>query len=225
LLDETDRITTPTLRTNSHDAPLEELKQTFSSINGILFPGGGSNLDNTTLYQAGQYLYDLTLNVYSTSQCITNRTLTDSLTHSFMTTTCWFGWFTGQCQWRLLCVVWSLHGIRVAFDDYQPELQHLEPCRCREHYHAIELYIIGIEQPHVQQCSKTYLPVCQCVGVSVCLSTKLIAVVLLLGRGDQHSCNRASDHEQPPMGPIAFELCSQPEPGQLLQPIVVGQRS
>jgi len=38
-----------------------ELKQLFGWLNGILLPGGGSSLDNTTLYQAGQYVYNLAI--------------------------------------------------------------------------------------------------------------------------------------------------------------------
>lgn len=44
-----------------YDASEEELAFTFSQINGLLFPGGGSNLYNTTLYKAGKYLYDLAI--------------------------------------------------------------------------------------------------------------------------------------------------------------------
>jgi hypothetical protein len=35
----------------------------FNSVNGVLFPGGGADLDNTTLYLAGKYIYDLALEV------------------------------------------------------------------------------------------------------------------------------------------------------------------
>ena len=38
-----------------------ELQDVFSKINGVLFPGGGADLDNTTLYQSGQYLYNLAI--------------------------------------------------------------------------------------------------------------------------------------------------------------------
>jgi len=41
-----------------HNSTMEELDQIFSQINGILFPGGGSNLDNTPLFKAGQRLYN-----------------------------------------------------------------------------------------------------------------------------------------------------------------------
>lgn len=43
------------------DAPVEELQFVFSQINGVLFPGGGSDLDNTTLYNAGKALYNMAL--------------------------------------------------------------------------------------------------------------------------------------------------------------------
>jgi len=44
-----------------HNAPESELKHIFSSINGILYPGGGADLDDTKLYKAGKYLYDLAI--------------------------------------------------------------------------------------------------------------------------------------------------------------------
>ena len=47
----------------SYNSSQADLKDVFSKINGVLFPGGSNSLDNTTLYQAGQYLYNLALNV------------------------------------------------------------------------------------------------------------------------------------------------------------------
>jgi len=44
-----------------HDAPFSVLQQYFNQLNGILFPGGGSDLNNTTLFKAGNYLYNLAL--------------------------------------------------------------------------------------------------------------------------------------------------------------------
>jgi gamma-glutamyl hydrolase len=44
-----------------HNAPETELKRLFSSINGILYPGGGADLQNTQMYKAGKYLYDLAI--------------------------------------------------------------------------------------------------------------------------------------------------------------------
>lgn len=48
---------------NSYNATRAELKHMFNSVNGVLFPGGGADLDNTTLYLAGKYIYDLALEV------------------------------------------------------------------------------------------------------------------------------------------------------------------
>jgi len=39
----------------------DELRATFNSINGLLFPGGAANLDNTPLYKATEFLYNLAL--------------------------------------------------------------------------------------------------------------------------------------------------------------------
>jgi len=47
-----------------YNSTQSELKDVFSKINGVLFPGGSNSLDNTTLYQSGQYLYNLALNAY-----------------------------------------------------------------------------------------------------------------------------------------------------------------
>mmetsp|Transcript_16614 Transcript_16614/g.46908 ORF Transcript_16614/g.46908 Transcript_16614/m.46908 type:complete len:314 (+) Transcript_16614:125-1066(+) len=48
-----------------HDASLEELEYYFQSLNGILFPGGGASLHNTTLFQAGKFFYERSLEAYS----------------------------------------------------------------------------------------------------------------------------------------------------------------
>jgi len=45
-----------------HNAPVSELKALFSSINGILFPGGGADLGpSTPIYKAAKFMYDLAL--------------------------------------------------------------------------------------------------------------------------------------------------------------------
>eukprot|EP00029_Vermamoeba_vermiformis_P011313 TRINITY_DN6185_c0_g1_i1.p1 TRINITY_DN6185_c0_g1~~TRINITY_DN6185_c0_g1_i1.p1 ORF type:complete len:315 (+),score=87.22 TRINITY_DN6185_c0_g1_i1:416-1360(+) len=44
-----------------YNATRAELKHMFNSVNGVLFPGGGADLTNTTLYLAGKYIYDLAL--------------------------------------------------------------------------------------------------------------------------------------------------------------------
>jgi hypothetical protein len=44
-----------------HDATQEDLNNYFNYLNGILFPGGDSNLDNTTLFQTGKFFYDSSL--------------------------------------------------------------------------------------------------------------------------------------------------------------------
>jgi len=44
-----------------HDSPQSELLRIFNSVNGILFPGGGSDLQNTPLYNAASYLYSLAI--------------------------------------------------------------------------------------------------------------------------------------------------------------------
>jgi len=40
-----------------HNSTFEELDSVFNNINGILFPGGGSDLNGTQLFYAGQRLY------------------------------------------------------------------------------------------------------------------------------------------------------------------------
>jgi gamma-glutamyl hydrolase len=40
-----------------HNATFSQLDDIFDSINGILFPGGGSDIDSTQLFFAGKYLY------------------------------------------------------------------------------------------------------------------------------------------------------------------------
>jgi len=40
-----------------HDSSTDQLDFIFNSINGLLFPGGGADLQNTTLYQTASYLY------------------------------------------------------------------------------------------------------------------------------------------------------------------------
>jgi len=43
-----------------YEAPQHQLKEIFSSINGVLFPGGSTNLANTTQYAStARYLFDL----------------------------------------------------------------------------------------------------------------------------------------------------------------------
>jgi len=42
-----------------HTSSKAELKKIFESVNGILFPGGGSDLNGTPLYEAGKYLVEL----------------------------------------------------------------------------------------------------------------------------------------------------------------------
>jgi len=44
-----------------YNTPTDELDILFNSINGILFPGGGADLNNTKLYQTGSYLYQKVL--------------------------------------------------------------------------------------------------------------------------------------------------------------------
>eukprot|EP01114_Cavostelium_apophysatum_P002705 TRINITY_DN1238_c0_g1_i1.p1 TRINITY_DN1238_c0_g1~~TRINITY_DN1238_c0_g1_i1.p1 ORF type:complete len:321 (+),score=78.97 TRINITY_DN1238_c0_g1_i1:113-1075(+) len=41
-----------------HNSTFDELGNLFDSINAILFPGGGADLDDTQLFYAGQYLYN-----------------------------------------------------------------------------------------------------------------------------------------------------------------------
>ena len=45
----------------SHNSSQAQLKELFNQINGIVFPGGGSELVRTPLFYAGQYLYRLAL--------------------------------------------------------------------------------------------------------------------------------------------------------------------
>lgn len=47
--------------TNSHNSTKAQLKAIFNQINGLIFPGGGSELVKTPLFYAGQYLYQLAL--------------------------------------------------------------------------------------------------------------------------------------------------------------------
>jgi len=42
-----------------HNSSYAELEHMFNSVNAIFFPGGGADLDNTPLYLAGEYLYQL----------------------------------------------------------------------------------------------------------------------------------------------------------------------
>lgn len=49
------------LNRNSHNSTKEQLKSLFSQINGIIFPGGGSELVRTPLFYSAQYLYQLVL--------------------------------------------------------------------------------------------------------------------------------------------------------------------
>jgi len=44
-----------------HSQTQEELKAVFQNINGLLFPGGGADLDHTKLYDSAAYLYNLAL--------------------------------------------------------------------------------------------------------------------------------------------------------------------
>lgn len=44
-----------------HNSTKAQLQSLFNQINGILFPGGGSDLNGTTVYQAGEFLYKLAL--------------------------------------------------------------------------------------------------------------------------------------------------------------------
>lgn len=50
-----------------HDAPPAVLREYFDNLNGILFPGGGASLDNTTLYNAGKFFYDLSIEAFDKS--------------------------------------------------------------------------------------------------------------------------------------------------------------
>lgn len=45
----------------THTSSEEELTHMFKSVNGILFPGGGSDLRGTQLYKAGRFLVELAL--------------------------------------------------------------------------------------------------------------------------------------------------------------------
>jgi gamma-glutamyl hydrolase len=45
----------------SHNQTKEQLNAVFNQINGIIFPGGGSELVRTPIFYAGQYLYHLAL--------------------------------------------------------------------------------------------------------------------------------------------------------------------
>jgi len=47
-----------------HNSTTEELDYIFDSINGILFPGGGANIDNTPLYLSAQYMYNKALDAF-----------------------------------------------------------------------------------------------------------------------------------------------------------------
>jgi len=47
-----------------HNSTPEQLDEVFSSINGILFPGGGADLNNTPIYKAGAYLYNKALKAF-----------------------------------------------------------------------------------------------------------------------------------------------------------------
>jgi gamma-glutamyl hydrolase len=47
-----------------HNSTTAELDVIFASINGILFPGGGSDLNNTPLYKTGHYLYQKALKAF-----------------------------------------------------------------------------------------------------------------------------------------------------------------
>jgi len=42
-----------------HNSTKEELYNVFHSVNAVLFPGGGANLNNTPLYYAAEYLWEL----------------------------------------------------------------------------------------------------------------------------------------------------------------------
>lgn len=44
-----------------HNSSRAQLKEIFDSINGIVFPGGGSELVRTPLFYAGNYLYQLAI--------------------------------------------------------------------------------------------------------------------------------------------------------------------
>jgi hypothetical protein len=39
------------------------LRHIFNSVNGVLFPGGGSSLQNTPLFKAGQFLLEAAIKV------------------------------------------------------------------------------------------------------------------------------------------------------------------
>jgi len=47
-----------------HNSTTEELDNIFNSINGILFPGGGADIDGTQLYVAAQYMYNKALKAF-----------------------------------------------------------------------------------------------------------------------------------------------------------------
>lgn len=47
-----------------HNSTTEELTNLFWKINGVLFPGGGADLEDTPIYKAGSTLYQLALNAF-----------------------------------------------------------------------------------------------------------------------------------------------------------------
>jgi gamma-glutamyl hydrolase len=48
----------------SHNSTTDELDQLFSSINGVLFPGGGADIVQTPLFYSAQYLYNKALSAF-----------------------------------------------------------------------------------------------------------------------------------------------------------------
>lgn len=51
-----------------YNSTTEELQEVFNSINGILFPGGSSDLDYTPLYYAGKFFLDASVNAWNTNK-------------------------------------------------------------------------------------------------------------------------------------------------------------
>eukprot|EP00163_Fabomonas_tropica_P014128 TRINITY_DN257_c0_g2_i1.p1 TRINITY_DN257_c0_g2~~TRINITY_DN257_c0_g2_i1.p1 ORF type:complete len:372 (+),score=77.82 TRINITY_DN257_c0_g2_i1:159-1274(+) len=47
-----------------YDTPLEDLQAQLQNLNGVLFPGGGADLQGTTLYKAGQAIFDFAKQSY-----------------------------------------------------------------------------------------------------------------------------------------------------------------
>lgn len=47
-----------------HNSTMTELQKVFNSINGIFFPGGGSSLYHTALYNAGKFFFDASVSAF-----------------------------------------------------------------------------------------------------------------------------------------------------------------